>query len=259
VKRRAQRDRDIAREARLDQILTGYIDDMSSLVLDRNLLRSRFGSDVQGVARMLTLATVRRLDARRKGEVLRYLMDARLLGVGGRAGSGAPGQGRPRIRIDIEGADLRGADLSGEVVSGWLKSVDLREARFDSAYLDGVQFNASDLRGASFRKALSLEADFTAARLNNAVFQRFSVVGDTSFESACLTNASFRSANLRDARWRNARGVSVNFVDATGIGARELQHAFLADTDLGAAKEVIGALPKGWGQEKSQDARFYSC
>jgi hypothetical protein len=131
---------------------------------------------------MLTLATVRRLDGRRKGEVLRYLMDARLLGVGGVAGSGAPERGRPRIRIDIEGADLRGADLSGEEVSGWLLGVDLREARFDSALLDGVQFNASDLRGASFRKVISFEADFTAARLNNAVLQRFRVLADTSFE-----------------------------------------------------------------------------
>src|SRR3954447_3816726 len=148
----AKRDREIAGQARLDQILTDYIRDMSKLVLERHLLRSRYGSDVQAVARMLTLATVRRLDGGRKGEVLAYLMEARLLGVGGTAGSGAPGQGRARVKVDMEGGDLRGADLSSHSVSGWLEGVDLRDARFNSAFLDGAQLNGSGLRGASFRK-----------------------------------------------------------------------------------------------------------
>jgi hypothetical protein len=263
---RAQRDRDIAREARLDGILTGYLADTSKLVLDRDLLRSRFGSDVQSVARTLSLAAVRRLDGRRKGEVLKYLMDSRLLGVGGVAGSGSHGRGGPRLKVDVEGADLRDADLTGEVVSGILRGADLRNARFDSATLDGVEFGSSDLRGASFRKALSVEANFTGARLNGAAFDRADMIGpdDTAFDFACLTNASFRKADLRGARWGRAKGLNVDFAEARELIARSLKHAELFDSNVGAARRVVGQLPAGWaptGRKKPSGyrARDHLC
>src|SRR3954471_12194438 len=64
--RRAKSDRDIAaqarhqdqviaREARLDETLRTYVTDVSDLILDRKLLSSPQGSDVQAIARTLTL------------------------------------------------------------------------------------------------------------------------------------------------------------------------------------------------------------
>jgi len=76
-------DRALEREARYDATLESYLTQMSKLMLERHLLNSRRGSPLRKVARAITLTTLRRLDGRRKGEVVRFLHEAGLLHYGG--------------------------------------------------------------------------------------------------------------------------------------------------------------------------------
>src|SRR4051812_21422729 len=71
--RRIAADRAAAEEARQDTTLQGYLDQMSGLMLDRNLLTSKEGDAVQAVARTVTLTALRRLDGDRKAEVVQFL------------------------------------------------------------------------------------------------------------------------------------------------------------------------------------------
>ena len=98
-----------ALDTRREEALRGYLRQMSELMLDRGLLGSKPDADVREVARTITLTTVRRLDSQRKGSVVIFLTEARLLH------SEKPGSeptDYPKGVVDLYGADLHSADLS---------------------------------------------------------------------------------------------------------------------------------------------------
>src|SRR4051812_23693032 len=72
--RQAQRDRELARAARLDDVLQAYLDGISKLVLNDGLLLS--DENAITVARTQTLVVLQRLDGERRGNVVRSLADA---------------------------------------------------------------------------------------------------------------------------------------------------------------------------------------
>jgi len=100
---------DVERES----TLRTYLAQMSDLMLDRGLLRSKEGADVRNVARTATLTAVRRLDGPRRGLVVQFLAEARLLRRRENASPPRriPLAQSPPVRLAL--ADLRGADLGG--------------------------------------------------------------------------------------------------------------------------------------------------
>ena len=107
-----------------DATLQAYLDQMSRLMLDKNLLLSKKGDGVRAVARTVTLTALRRLDGARKAEVVKFLYEAGLLDVNRRVNLDAAdlagvhfaetGHGVPRAGVpDLRGANLAGADLAG--------------------------------------------------------------------------------------------------------------------------------------------------
>jgi hypothetical protein len=225
--RRIREDRALADAARKDAILDAYLAKMSGLILERDLTSAKEGSAVRQVARTATLTTLRRLDGTRKGEVVRFLYEARLLHTRGRDGVFPPPV------INLEGADLRGVDLTeaslevddlieSPTTSSVILDGDLRDAKFDRAHLNqvsfgrpfaigpltinlrGASFNRSvifdtsfylvDLRGVSFKKASLYNVDFAYSDVRGAVFDKALIVRGTGFVATCLTNASFAGA-----------------------------------------------------------------
>src|SRR3954447_19843647 len=77
--RRLAADRTGAERVRQDKTPNDYIRQVSDLMLNKKLLSSRPDDSVRSVARTLTLTTLRRLDGARKGEVVRFLHEARLI------------------------------------------------------------------------------------------------------------------------------------------------------------------------------------
>jgi uncharacterized protein YjbI with pentapeptide repeats len=162
--RRAALERRIATDRRREDALGIYMQQMSDLMLQRKLLSSREGSEIQTVARTLTLTVLLRLDGRRKGFVLQFLsegglipfLNARSLNSRVRL-NGADLRGaivRNLYRANLEGADLREADFRGaNLGSVNLGSADLRRADFSGADIGFVNFQASDLRHANFSRS----------------------------------------------------------------------------------------------------------
>jgi uncharacterized protein YjbI with pentapeptide repeats len=104
------------------------------------------------VARTATLTAVRRLDGRRKGEVIRFLAEAGLLNYP--IAEGDADLHHPIVNLadaDLHGANLANARLHNVTLDG-----DLRGARFDNANMERVSFAGADLRGASFDRAPSV-------------------------------------------------------------------------------------------------------
>jgi hypothetical protein len=80
--RRTAQQRTTATDTERENTLRTYLAQMSDLMLDRRLLRSKPGADVRKVARTATLTAVRRLDGSPRGVVVQFLAEARLLDHG---------------------------------------------------------------------------------------------------------------------------------------------------------------------------------
>jgi uncharacterized protein YjbI with pentapeptide repeats len=249
--RRIREDRALAAAARQDDTLDSYLSSMRELILERHLLRPAAGSEVGDVARTATLSTVRRLDGQRKGEVVKFLIEARLIA--------------PRGPIDIADADLRGADLRGLLGEAFiLADTDLRGARFDGSGLDVADFHDADLRGASFKGASIAGVRFDFANLTGAVFDG-AAIGEgkslrssgprrpTSFDSACIDDTSFVGTSFTQVRTHDqpahfhyATGDDVNFTNAHGLDHIDVTNANLTNVQLTGADERL----KGWQPHK---------
>jgi hypothetical protein len=110
---RARTDREIADEARQDDILQAYLDQVGQLLLDKDrpLRQSERGDEVQTLARARTLTTLSQVDGIRKGAVMGFLREAGLITPDPQDGSEDPGERRyPTIHL-LE-ADLRGVDMT---------------------------------------------------------------------------------------------------------------------------------------------------
>jgi uncharacterized protein YjbI with pentapeptide repeats len=286
--RRVREDRALAKEEREDAVLDAYLDKMSSLMLDRGLVRAKPNSAVREVARTLTLATVRRLDGSRKGQVVRFLYEGGLL----RVRRDADGEWSRPV-INLYRADLRGADLANSAFGQVLPSNygvelvgDLRGASFDHALLGSVLFSStdgsrlSDLRGASFRKAsihgtrfdvdlrgasferaLLEDDDFNHSDLRRTEFDGADILAVTTFDGTCLSNASFVGAKFnwffgspergKRTTFDYAEGRDVDFSNAVNLSAVRLGQE-VTNARFAGAKERPGRSPR-------QDVPSHAC
>jgi hypothetical protein len=180
---RAAADRARALDQDREEILRIYLDQMSGLLLDRDLGSARTGSEAKALAHTLTLSVLPRLDGERKGVVLRFLDEAGLIrGL------------NPKIRL-------------------W--GADLRHVTLDGASLDRPALRRADLRHASFRRMVLYAPDFYSSDLRGADFTD-SIFDDPNFSNACLSNVSFRAASLNRPEFSGAAGHDVDFTDASG-------------------------------------------
>jgi uncharacterized protein YjbI with pentapeptide repeats len=170
---RAEAERKLAEQRAQDEALQAYLDQMSTLLLEKDLRDSEPDSEVRTLARARTLTVLERLDPSRKTQVMRFLLEADLVQS---ADETVP-------IIALAGADLREARLR----AANLRAADLREADLDSAILSGASLREADLS-----HAYLLFADLSGADLSGAN----------------LSGAHLREADLRETNMQGARGVT---------------------------------------------------
>jgi uncharacterized protein YjbI with pentapeptide repeats len=233
---RAARQRRSAADTERENTLRTYLAQMSDLMLDRRLLRSKSGADVRKVARTATLTAVRRLDGARRGLVVQFLAEARLLGVGMPA----------RAAVLVASADLSEADLSG----AFLIEINLRKANLRRAHLIGTDLNGADLRGADLRGAHLREAHLREAHLREANLRDAGLIGANLARANLfrvqLPGAHLREAHLHGAILREADliGADLRGADLRGADLHEanLTRADLRGTDLRGAFLIKAGL-----------------
>jgi uncharacterized protein YjbI with pentapeptide repeats len=175
-----------AADAAREEALRTYLTQMSGFMLDRELLRSRARADVRAVARTVTLTALRRLNGERKGLVVRFLVEARLVS------SSDP-------KVDLHGANLRSAELKGALLA--VRSGDENRTLFTEADLQGVDLRRADLRRAKLPGTLLVEADLRRADLRRADFEAAFGAGlpPADLSRAQLEGADFAGAELQGA------------------------------------------------------------
>jgi uncharacterized protein YjbI with pentapeptide repeats len=239
-----QQDLEIAQGTREEEALQHYLDRVSNLVIEKNLLAIA-AKDVPtteetelldvsvDILRGLTLSTLRRLsDGVRKASVVRLLIETDIIkrlevSLEGAELSGARLTFADLSSADLSGAnlldaDLSGADLSGANLSGaHLSGANLAVAKLTDADLNGADLSGADLRGAKLLRANLHRADLSGANLRYA-----------DLSGADLSGAILGGANLSDAI---LGGAALNDADLSGarkLTKEQLENAYLCNTRL---------------------------
>lgn len=250
--RRAERERVIADDRAQNDSLRAYLQQMSELIVRQDLMSRRRAAGALALAQTLTFTILRQLDGRRKGIVVRFLADAKLI----------QNTFEPPPIIDLTDADLRGAVLR----SAWLDQTyfggaDLRGADFESASLDGAYFVDANLRGARFVDTTIDHAYFSGADLRDADFTDAGVLDDrvtrhadrVAFSRSCLSGARFVNGALTPALFDATAGRNVDFSGAS-LGRASFDGAELANVGFEGAErdDPTGReLPEPWTPPRS--------
>lgn len=214
-------EREITADRQREAALQSYLDRMSDLLLKEKLRTTR-DKEVRNIARIRTLTVLRRLDGSRKGIVLRFLQEAKLLT-------------KEKNIVDLTGADLRGADLSdADLSNANLNSVDLSNASLVGANLNGVDLAGASLNGAILNGAQMDDANLNSAWLEGARLRKVSLKR-ADLRSAILTSVSFIMADLSNAR-----------LNESYLNGADLRSALVTNKQLADANSFHDArLPDG--------------
>jgi uncharacterized protein YjbI with pentapeptide repeats len=220
--RRAEAERELAEQRAQDEALQAYLDQMSGLLLERDLRTSEKRSEVRTLARARTLTVLERLDPGRKTALMRFLVEADLV---------QRAEGRDPI-IDLGGANLSDADL--------------RDAKLDGAKLDGANLSDANLRWAHLSNASLFQADLRDADLSWA-FLNDANLNDANLRDANLNNTDLYSAflpldDLSDANLNNADLRDANLNNANLSGA---EHITNEELEQQAASLEGATMPNG--------------
>ena len=161
--------------------LVSYIQDIKDLISIDGLQKSKPGDEVRVIARAQTLITLRQLDGTRKGILVEFLSEARLIT-------------RNNICIDLSGADLSNATLDSADLSGaHLIGANLSNATLKYTDLNGATLNSADLNGATLKGANLSGTDLRDATLKGAN------LNDTYLRDASLSSTTLEGADLKGA------------------------------------------------------------
>jgi hypothetical protein len=170
--KRAKAERELAKERAQDEALQVYLDQMGTLLLERDLRSStednatEHSKEARTLARARTLTVLGRLEPSRKTAVMQFLVEGDLVqSAEGREPIIALGQ--KRGQIPVAGTEIvpgSGTDLNGVA----LYLADLSGASLSGADLSDANLFAANLSGADLFKADLFKADLSDANLNNA-------------------------------------------------------------------------------------------
>lgn len=220
AEKRAETERKIEEDKLCETAFKEYIDRMSELILHEDLLGSEPKKEVREIARIQTLTVLNRLDGKRKGRVLQFLNDSKLIN-------------KDKAIIDLKGANLSGANLCEAHLNGaGLRHVDLSGADLSGAFLGLYPWNWEE--NEDNEDALKLaESDLRYAILNGANLSE-AYLADTNLNYAQLRGANLSKAYLSYAYLNGADLTRANLSHAI-LSYAELRYANLTEANLSQA------------------------
>jgi uncharacterized protein YjbI with pentapeptide repeats len=228
---RAKAEQELVEQRAQDEALQAYLDQMSTLLLEKNLRESKPDSEVRTLARARTLTVLRRVDGTRRGTVLQFLAESDLIT---KDSSVLDLTGAYLNHLILSGADLSSVDLSG---------LDFNPPPFDNtAKLKSANLSNADLSGANLRGAKLLGANLSKANLNGTHLDT-SYMPQANLSGANLQGADLPGVWLYDPSWS---GRSEAVLSGADLSNANLTGAHVTDEQLEQAKSLEGAtMPNG--------------
>src|SRR5215204_1772288 len=186
TRRNLRQQRELDERRAQDDALQAYYEQVGDLLTEHKLgeVQNR-NHPVRLLAQAQTQTVLRRVDGKRKGDLVRFLSGGQL--IGGENIISLAG-------VDLSRADLKDANLCGAV----LGAANLSRADLSIANLRGV-----DLSGANLSRADLSEANLTEAGLGAANLTRANLSG-ARLRRADLILANLSGANLYGAKFASA-------------------------------------------------------
>jgi uncharacterized protein YjbI with pentapeptide repeats len=245
---------EISADRQHEEALQIYFDRMSELLLKEKL--SRFSPDeVRSVARIRTLAVLRGLDGRRRGSLLLFLRDSRLIdreAVIDLSGAELAGAILPFAnlkRLNISEADLSRANLGGaNLAKSYLSCTNLSGANLNSVNLSGADLFEANLSGADLTRANLSKANLNGADLRGCCLNGADL-SEADLSGANLNVGGLVDANLRGAKLGKAKLLGADLRQAD-LSRADLSGTEISQTELEKVKSLEGAtLPDGTKHE----------
>lgn len=136
----------IAADRQREEWMKEYFHEMTTLLLEHKLRQTDKESEVRSIARVRTLITLRKMDGGRKGFIIMFLSESKLIS-------------RDDPIVSLSGANLRAADLTG---------VDLSNTDLQNVYLHGANLDHTEFCGANLTNAVLTEAKLRDSNLMDA-------------------------------------------------------------------------------------------
>jgi uncharacterized protein YjbI with pentapeptide repeats len=210
AKQNNEQQQEIATSRYQQETLTKYLEQMSQLLLDKNLRQEK--SESRTIARARTLSTLRELDSFRKGLLIKFLAEAELI------------SGEKPV-ISLEDAELGKTELQGvNIPKANLEGANLEGANLEGANLEGANLEGANLEGAILRKANLEGANLEGANLEEAILWKANLG-----KAKLLGNAYLAGANLAGAYLAGA------YLEGANLKGAYLEGAYLAGAKLGKA------------------------
>jgi hypothetical protein len=201
----------IAEERKQQELLKDYFSKMQTLILAEKTLpksnnkptgspsldqnQPKLSPESQAIAKALTFAVLDELDGKRKGKVISYLADSKLIIEDPTLKS--------KSEINLEHANLKDIVLQG-VVMPFVKinNADMTNARLDNVDLSNSDLADSDLSEATLKNVKLIEAkvyrvNFTKTNLTGVNFSNTDL-NNSNFYNATLDNITFSSFTILD-------------------------------------------------------------
>ena len=222
-KDRAKSDQHIEEQRAQDAALQAYLDQMSQLMLDGDLLDSKQDSEVRTLARARTQTVIARLDSRRKGSVVQFLYEASLIK-------------KENPVVSLSDVRLSGANLSHlELSDANLSEAELKGTNLSDANLSDANLSEAKLKGANLSDANLSDANLSHAKLDGADLS-LAILPGADLSGAELKGAILSDAKLSDAKLEGAVLSLANLRRADLSGADIGGGTFLFDADLRRAE-----------------------
>ncbi|MGB0560349.1 MAG: pentapeptide repeat-containing protein [Spirulinaceae cyanobacterium] len=183
-----------------------YLNQIDTLTFEHGLLTEEPSPGAVVLARGRTVATLRKLDLKRRQELIAFIQASGLH------------KGEDAV-ISFEGANLQGIDL---------READLRGFTFEAVDLSEADLSAANLSWSNLTKANLNTANLSEGYLEASELSR------ADLKEADLSGASLRRASLSDANLSEANLSSANLSEANLSGA-DLRLANLSDANLSEA------------------------
>lgn len=236
----------IAEDQRQQELLSSYLDDMSSLLGEGGLRQSGVGSETFVLAQAKTTTLFRQLDEERRVLLINFLTAANLYGP--ERVSCPPRQATDEEEFDIfVGGDLSGIDAQGLGFSTVAGKVDLRRANLEQANLKKADLIGANLESASLVNSNLQDAALWCTRLINSRLWK------TNLSKADLRDSTLQGATLFDANLKGSNLQNTDFQDAILIRADLSQVENWTEEQLSKAKLCRTVLPEDAALDPDRD------
>ncbi|EKU96971.1 putative low-complexity protein [Leptolyngbya sp. PCC 7375] len=212
------------------QAVTDYLNQLSITLRDSDL-RDPQNEELRTLTTATTLTLLRdpNLDGARKGQVVKFLSQMRLINtenIPAEPIQGSQGSEEKILIISLEDADLKDVDLKdADLLFADLSSTDLSGADLSGAELAGADLRDADLWSTNLRSALLWGSNLRSANLRSA-----------DLRNANLKDANLRSADLRDANLKGADLAAANLwranLESADLSGANLEGVYLCETKL---------------------------